>query len=280
MPRPARILVSCAICATELHVKPSRVKVTNAITCSADCLAVLRKQNMIRYRGSEATREAKCSTCSLTFTRKPSQIAKYKNSYCSRACRAVGIRGPRPDLVTGQHVPCERCGKEVWRTPATLEPHTFCSYACAGRQGPRGPRVARVMKHCLACNRAMVLLPSEASRYKFCSWRCANRTTQGARRGLPGTVRGERHGNWRGGISGSPYAPGFTPWVKAQIARRDGNRCVRCGIPRGHKTHVVHHIDGQKVDHRPANLVLLCKPCHGRVHGEMNRARRSATRSG
>jgi hypothetical protein len=71
---------------------------------------------------------------------------------------------------------------------------------------------------------------------------------------------------WRDGRATRPYAPGFGERVKMQVAKRDRFRCRLCDAPRRRGTHVVHHIDNEKTDHRLVNLVLLCRPCHGGVH--------------
>lgn len=310
VPRPARIPTACAICEAPFAVKPSRFK-PGANTCSPKCLALLRSQNTSRARRMDGPRHAVCPICSNTFERKASQLAKYETNYCGRACRAIGIRGPNPALVTGWHVPCGTCGKAVWRTPATVRPNTYCSATCAmdgRRPRMREPRVARIVKPCVGCRTPMRRLPGDAMRYRFCSVPCARRTIGGAKRGVPKgpwpaaqrvklseslkrkfraewsdrraqmsvQMRGEGNPRYRDGRQMRPYAPGFTERVKLQVAKRDGFRCRRCDAPRLKGTHVVHHIDGEKHDHSLGNLVLLCKPCHGRTHAEMDRARLAA----
>lgn len=302
MPGPNIFAVACTVCDSALKVNRQRFETSKSFACSKPCLAELRRRNTIAYKGSAETRAATCPVCSRGFTRKPSQIAKYKSNYCSRDCRAIGIQGPNLALVTGNHFPCETCGKQVWRTPATLRPHVYCSKACAGK-GPRSLRKKRVCKPCANCGTTMRMLPSEAKRYRFCSWRCAAKTVQGAKRGLPGKpwtpeqksmlsetllrkyraewswrpsvqserMKGERNPRWRDGRARRPYARGFTDALKERIAKRDSRRCRRCGIPRQPGTHVVHHIDGGKHNHHPSNLVLLCRPCHGQVHAHMDR---------
>lgn len=299
MGRSIQVPVSCAVCATAFTVKPSRARQNAAITCSKECIGALRSRNRIKTFGSAETRLATCMTCGVGFERKPSQLAKYKSSYCSRACGAVGKLGPKPELRNGEWLACEGdgCDATVWRTPATVRPHNYCSRVCSAN-APRGPRVERIIKHCATCSEAMILIPSDAARYQFCSWKCAAITTQGRRRGLPGNMwtdeqratlsatlrekyrkewqqKADQHsarmsgaGNpqWRDGAALKPYARGFTKQLKEQIAERDGYVCQICGAPRESGTHVVHHIDGAKTDHHPSNLVLLCKPCHGKLH--------------
>jgi hypothetical protein len=55
------------------------------------------------------------------------------------------------------------------------------------------------------------------------------------------------------------YTHGFTDKLKREIKKRDGNRCQRCGRTTGLD---VHHIDGDRFNNEPENLITLCKECH------------------
>ena len=52
---------------------------------------------------------------------------------------------------------------------------------------------------------------------------------------------------------------GFTNKLKQEIKNRDSNTCQECG-----KTDdlEVHHIDGNRLNNDPENLLTLCKKCH------------------
>lgn len=306
MPRIVeKVLVTCEICSTTWHVKPSRARQNNAITCSRECLAELRRRNTRAARDTGAPRLAGCAHCGKLIERRASQLAKYPTNYCDRTCKAAAATGqPNLKIRNGEWLPCETCGTQVWRTPATKQPRTFCTRACGhiANRGPKGERVVRIVKPCAnGCGRTLRLQPSHARKYKFCSWRCAARRIQGAKRGMPGrswpveqrlklslTLRrryahdwaerraafsrrmsGRGNPQWRDGRARSPYEPGFTKSLKQRIADRDGHRCRKCGAPRRNGTHVVHHMDGTKHNHSEENLVLLCKPCHGRLHARM-----------
>ena len=69
-----------------------------------------------------------------------------------------------------------------------------------------------------------------------------------------------------------PYSPHFTPRRRREIRRRDKFRCQLCGMPQresherwGRRLHV-HHIDYDKENSDPVNLVSLCCICHGRTN--------------
>jgi len=97
--------------------------------------------------------------------------------------------------------------------------------------------------------------------HEYCSAKCA---------GIAGVYSHKLADNaaWKGGISFLPYTSEFTDELKKRIRKRDNNRCQLCGTIQGRK--VVHHIDGQKDNSSPENLITLCDSCHGRVQFDEN----------
>jgi len=73
---------------------------------------------------------------------------------------------------------------------------------------------------------------------------------------------GENSPFWKGGITPKPYGPGFNEELKRAIRRRDDRTCQLCSS--GGRS--VHHIDYDKENNEPLNLITLCKSCHGRTH--------------
>lgn len=78
---------------------------------------------------------------------------------------------------------------------------------------------------------------------------------------------GENNPNWQGGKAKEPYAYEWTKELKAIIRERDGGICQSCGHPPCKKFLDVHHIDGNKKNCDPANLITLCHTCHQKWHG-------------
>ena len=72
----------------------------------------------------------------------------------------------------------------------------------------------------------------------------------------------KKHPNWRGGISRKPYAFGFTEELKEMIRDYYKRKCIICLIPENGKKLMVHHIDYNKMNINPKNLVPLCNSCH------------------
>lgn len=77
---------------------------------------------------------------------------------------------------------------------------------------------------------------------------------------------GENANAWKGGRSFEPYPANFNKKLKSLIKERDAFTCQNCG------THPelldVHHIDYNKNNLDPENLVCLCKRCHSATQGD------------
>lgn len=79
--------------------------------------------------------------------------------------------------------------------------------------------------------------------------------------------RGEKNAFWRGGISFEPYTLDWTETLKRSIRERDHYTCQLCGVLQGDKTFGVHHIDYDKKNCNPNNLIILCARCHTKTNG-------------
>ena len=79
---------------------------------------------------------------------------------------------------------------------------------------------------------------------------------------------GRNSSAWKGGISFEPYPLGWTKTFKEQIRYRDAYKCQLCGMPEieaGRKLDV-HHIDYDKDNIAPKNLITLCHSCHSKTN--------------
>ena len=75
---------------------------------------------------------------------------------------------------------------------------------------------------------------------------------------------GVNNPGWAGGTSTLPYGVGFTRKFKRLIRERDGNKCQRCGKARKQNWRAleVHHIDHNKMNNDPRNLITVCSACN------------------
>jgi hypothetical protein len=82
---------------------------------------------------------------------------------------------------------------------------------------------------------------------------------------------GENNPNWKGGISGEPlYNRDWDKELKEKIRQRDNYQCQECFIVQSklkRKLHI-HHIDYDKENCDPNNLISLCHSCHVKTNNK------------
>ena len=82
-------------------------------------------------------------------------------------------------------------------------------------------------------------------------------------------ARGENHHNWRGGISFEPYCPIWAcKEFKEYIKERDGYKCQNpdCWGTADHLPLAIMHIDNDKMNCHPDNLITGCISCNSRAN--------------
>lgn len=79
-------------------------------------------------------------------------------------------------------------------------------------------------------------------------------------------MSGENHPNWNDGSSFIEYPPEFNESLKRKIRSRDKHRCQICGKNKSNRELCVHHIDYDKNNCQPTNLISLCLACHNNHH--------------
>lgn len=82
---------------------------------------------------------------------------------------------------------------------------------------------------------------------------------------------GENNPNWQGGISGEPlYNRDWNEELKEKIRQRDDYQCQECFTIQSklkRKLHI-HHIDYDKENCDPNNLISLCHSCHVKTNNK------------
>lgn len=79
-------------------------------------------------------------------------------------------------------------------------------------------------------------------------------------------MRGEKHPQWRGGISFEPYSIEWNKSLKKKIRERDDRKCQICRKKPSGRELDVHHIDYNKKNCNPENLISLCHSCHTKTN--------------
>ena len=116
-------------------------------------------------------------------------------------------------------------------------------------------------------------LMSLESRKKMSEAHKGKKLTKEHKMNISDSLKGEKGPGWLGGKSFEPYDVGFNKQLKEQIRQRDNHRCQQCfrhqdelfkntkaGI-RQYKLYI-HHIDYNKQNNNPNNLISLCLNCH------------------
>ena len=86
--------------------------------------------------------------------------------------------------------------------------------------------------------------------------------TQTIREQISATMSGSKSHLWRGGISIEPYTVDWTKTLRRSIRERDRFTCQIC-FSDGNS---VHHIDYNKFNSNPTNLITLCRNCHSKTN--------------
>lgn len=73
---------------------------------------------------------------------------------------------------------------------------------------------------------------------------------------------------WKGGISSLLYTIDWTRTLRISIRERDKYTCQVCGEKQGDKAYDVHHIDYDKKNCDPKNLITLCHHCHMKTNSK------------
>lgn len=168
----------------------------------------------------------------------------------------------------GAVLTCGYCQKPFPVSHARKTIAKFCSLSCWSRDTnrvhsrngkPTGKRVIRpdVTKKCEWCQKEFTASHIQRNK-KFCTKGCEFvwRRSWMEANGNP---------NWLGGISRQPY-PFNWPLISRKIRKRDGRACLNPKCDKASKHITVHHIDYNKSNCDPANLISLCNACNSRVN--------------
>ncbi len=152
---------------------------------------------------------------------------------------------------------CSVCGKD-YSVTAFNSNSNFCSLQCYGvsQKGiKREKKQEKFTKNkCLVCGNEYEIRTCHSHRSKTCSDECSRKYRS--------TISsGENNASWKGGLSKMPY-PYNWPEISKVIRDRDGNVCMNPNCKYPNSIIAVHHIDYDKTNCDPKNLITICSRCN------------------
>ena len=193
-----------------------------------------------------------CKYCGKIFEvkRKRKDTAKF----CSQKCY------DKFRMKDAEIKKCLICGKKFRVIAARKKSAKYCSNKCRykSRKGEnyRSPAV-RKMQTCLQCGKTfkMRVYQIENGKGKYCSKECYSLA-------LRQIMLGKNNYAWIDGRSFEPYPPEFNSILKRMIRESYNYICQSCG----QYGNTVHHIDYDKKNCNPDNLINLCRDCNIKVN--------------
>jgi len=123
------------------------------------------------------------------------------------------------------------------------------------------------LRNCEWCKKPRYFKHSllKKNKWFFCSLDCYHRFLKGKRMSPKTEFKAgmpiEKHPRWLGGKSFEPYGIEFNEKLRELIRERDNHKCFICG-KKDYRKLSVHHIDYNKKNNNPNNLISLCNKCH------------------
>jgi hypothetical protein len=197
----------------------------------------------------------KCSQCGVEFNVYRCR-AKYKKTnrwFCSHECHRNWAKGENSPTWRGGgvEVECFNCGIKFKRWPKEVARYQkkYCSKRCREIGS-----VTVVETECTYCGARITKRAAYIKKYpvSFCDRGCrAEWMVQ------------ENNPAWNNGSKSEPYCP---LWLdteyKKSIRERDGNVCANPACLKTTGRLCVHHIDYNKKNCEPFNLITLCNSCN------------------
>ena len=284
-------IVKCDECKKEIYVPKYKLEHNKHFFCNQSCrykYRIGKKRNPwseeVKQKISNALKGTKLSE---ETKQKISQANKGKTSYI-RTEKTIkkqketikkngGHKGEKNPMWKGGISRtidfCDNCGKEHNFKTVNYKnsKNHFCSIKCRSEYqskyivGKANPNFKSMEIECDNCGKIIYVCPSQNKRnkYNFCSRFCDNEHRKKSKR-----YALENNPQWLGGLSFFPYPLKWSNQLRESIRQRDGYTCRICGYVWDKKDRKlsVHHIDYNKNNLNPENLISLCTPCHSKTH--------------
>ena len=275
--------VPCDACGANLERFPSQIRARNF--CNQECRSKFRTYDMtgkkvglltfVRKSGRDKHNHILWECICDCGGTKLVTVSDVSTGVKSCGCLLTRKGEDHPSWRGGKViVACAYCGskKSTYNSKAAPSGKHFCNSGCWGkyvsaegtRRGENSPKwVPRVITQCAWCDEPLEV-PAWRNKEKygrnFCGvgcrreWRSANSL-------------GSDNPNWLGGKSFEPYCHVWTDReFKQDIMERDGFECRNPDCRKGDSNLVIHHLDYDKKNCHPSNLITLCNSCNARAN--------------
>jgi len=170
-------------------------------------------------------------------------------------------------------VECPQCGKVSFYQPSRASAYKkkFCNDKCRAKWmsenlvGKNNPKwKPKVKVKCEWCGKIKTIHESHFKSYEkfFCGMDCMARWASENR------CR-ESNPNWRDGAKNDPYCVVFhQKYFREEIFERDGWKCQNVHCTKKTDKLSIHHIDYDKGNCHPDNLITLCVSCNSKANSQ------------
>jgi hypothetical protein len=204
----------------------------------------------------------KCGYCNKDIEKKPYKLKRHKNLFCNPECQrkyriGKAIQFDRKPIQILELI-CENCSKKFEKRKSSTRGKRFCSLECywgwSTGENCNNWRGGKIKSKCINCNKIIYRHKNriENCRHNFCDSKCHHEWRTG-----------ENHHFWKGGISAEPYCQ---VWMdkeyKKDIKERDRWQCMNPCCLNNSIRLMVHHINYDKKDCSPQNLISICNSCN------------------
>ena len=245
---PIKYTITCLNCGKTLTFEKPYPAAKEREFCSSSCSSTYH--NLKRW--SDPEYRSKMLKINIESHNTPEYLEAHIRKQSTFTCVICGIKFKKDSGQGLNHI-YKTCSKEC-----------LSILKSQNRSGENNPAWKGGLEtiNCLNCQQEFEAPPS--SNRKFCSQDCWHEYWQKNPAETP---------NWQGGISNEPYPFDFDEELKEYIRNRDSRRCQLCNLPEEgrYEKHHIHHINYEKDDLTPKNLISLCRGCHAKVHGKPDR---------
>jgi 5-methylcytosine-specific restriction endonuclease McrA len=244
-----KVNLTCDYCGNSLNKIPSLVHDTNF--CNRECQGKyhstrMQGENNPSWGGGEKV--SKCDNCGKLINIKKFEVPLYDKHFCNKECHAEyqkTLTGKKNNFYGKNHKP--ESIKRSWEN----RKHIWASKEFKEKQS----------NHLLARwqndeELRKIVRKTQSNRF-LKKWQDDEYRK---------SMTGENSVAWQGGLSRLPYPIGFRNSLKKLIRKRDNYTCQVCGTTENGRRLSVHHIDYDKDNLAPENLVSCCHSCHSKTN--------------